>query len=263
MRPFHVDSLSSRRTVVSWRPILMKIIFKKLFLLSALSAAISAPVFAADLGPDTRMAASAPYAWTGPYIGAQLGYSFASFSSYSTNLVGTFPVPFGHDVDTFRGGGHAGYNIQLDRAVFGLEADLNFGAGDDERISPAYGVAYSAKTQSEFDGSLSLRMGYAFDNLLVYGAGGLAFGDVTTDYGCIGCVDAASASYRVSDTRIGWTVGGGAEYALSSAVSARLDYRYVDLGKETETFPSPIVAISHDNRYTANELTLGLTYHFR
>ncbi|MGE3229148.1 MAG: outer membrane protein [Hyphomicrobium sp.] len=209
------------------------------------------------------MATAAPFRWSGSYVGAQLGYSFARFSSYSTNLVGTFPVPFGHDVDTIRGGGHAGYNIRLGQFVLGLETDINFGAGDDERRTPAYGVVYTAKTKSDFDGSLRLRLGYAFDTLHAYGTGGLAFGDVTTDYGCIGCVNAATASYRVGDTRVGWTVGGGVEHALTDAVSARLEYRYTDLGGNTDIFPSPIVAISHDNTYASDQISFGLTYRFR
>lgn len=212
--------------------------------------------------PNTKTDTTGGSNWSGPYIGAQFGYSFANFSSYSTNLVGTFPVPFDQDVDLFRGGAYAGYNIQLGRFMLGLEADITFGAGSGERESPAYGVVYNAKTKSDWDGSLRLRFGYASGSLLFYGTGGVAFGNVATDYGCIGCVNAATASYRVADTRVGWAVGGGLEYAMTNAVSVRLDYRYTDLGDKTEIFPSPIVAISHDNSYTSSQIAVGLTYRF-
>lgn len=239
---------------------------KKLLSVSVLVAGmIATSAVAADLAtvaPEPAAPLPTAYNWAGPYIGAQAGYSFGNFSSYSTNLVGTFPVNFDHDINTFRAGLHAGYNLQFDHYVVGVEGDIGFGAGDDERRTPAFGVVYTANTKSNFDGSLRLRVGYAIDNFLIYGTGGLAFGNVETKYGCDGCVDAASAIYKVSDTRIGWTIGAGLEYAFTENLSARLEYRYTDLGKKTEVFPSPIVAISHDNEYTSNQVMLGVTYHF-
>jgi len=108
-----------------------------------------------------------------------------------------------------------------------------------------------------------LRLGYAFDNFLIYATGGVAFGNVDTNFDCpSGCVDAATARYKISGTRVGWTAGAGAEYAFTDNLSARLEYRYTDLGEKTRYIPPPVVAISNNNHYTASQVMLGVTYHF-
>ncbi len=221
---------------------------------------VAAPAFAANSAPAKP---AAPRDWAGFYAGGQLGYAFGQFDSYSTNLVGTFPVPFGHHSSAFRAGVHAGYSYQFYQFVVGVEGSIGFGVGNSEQRTPAFGVVYTAKTRSNFDGSIRLRVGYVFDNLLVYGTGGVSFGNVRAEYGCDGCVDAASAQYAVSGVRLGWTAGAGAEYMFNENWSARLEYKYTSYGSKTEVFPSPIVAISHDNTFKENRVMLGVSYHFR
>ena len=63
------------------------------------------------------------------------------------------------------------------------------------------------------------RLGYAYDRYLLYGTGGVAFGDIK--------------NAGASTTRTGWTLGAGIEAALTTNVTGRVEYRYTDLGSAT------------------------------
>jgi outer membrane immunogenic protein len=79
------------------------------------------------------------------------------------------------------------------------------------------------------------QLGMAFDHWLVYAAGGLATGamDVTASYGARA---GGSAAYSITDDNkwhVGWTVGGGLEYAITDNVSLGAEYRYTELNSRT------------------------------
>lgn len=93
------------------------------------------------------------------------------------------------------GGMHLGYNWQLERRVLGFEADLSFA------------------DNIEYLGSLRARLGYTFDNLLIYATGGVAFGGFNGDSVTL----ASGKKFSIDDDRkIGLVVGAGAEYKLST-----------------------------------------------
>jgi outer membrane immunogenic protein len=170
--------------------------------------------------------------WSGPYLGAQFGYGFGRMSSYSTNLVGTFPVPHESKPDGVLGGLHAGYDFQTGRFVFGLEGDIEAAALDGRTAVDAFSVTYTSRTTSNFDASIRERAGIVFDQFLLYGTGGVAWGQVKIAYGCDGCVSAAGATSTLNDIRAGWTAGVGAEYRVNPDLSLRIEYRYTDLGEK-------------------------------
>jgi outer membrane immunogenic protein len=45
-----------------------------------------------------------------------------------------------------------------------------------------------------------------------------------------------------SPTKVGWTIGGGVEYAITNNISLRAEYLYYDLGKQT-TIAAPNAAV--------------------
>lgn len=67
------------------------------------------------------------------------------------------------------------------------------------------------------------RIGYAFDRFLPYVTGGAAIGEVKMDTG----------AGTDKDTRVGWTLGAGVEWAFLANWSAKLEYLYADLGKSS------------------------------
>jgi outer membrane immunogenic protein len=134
-------------------------------------------------------------------------------------------------------GGFLGYNYQWNHWVFGVEATFDYvGLRDSfnsgiQFVDPGSGdpinVRQSVKTH--FRGTVGPRIGYAWDRVLLYATGGLAFGDVDFKQSVKLPEFGFHEEGSTDDVEIGWTVGGGAEYCISDHWRARLEYRYTDL----------------------------------
>jgi outer membrane immunogenic protein len=113
------------------------------------------------------------------------------------------------------------------------------------------------------------RGGIAFDRFLVYGTGGVAFGN-RRDFGnsflgtTIGRPDLFTTN-TVSNTAVGYTVGAGVEYAFLNNWSVKAEYLFVDLGTNRRTFFSPITGagvIIDARREQFHTVRVGLNYRF-
>ncbi len=163
--------------------------------LSAASAA-DLPVRAAP-----PVIAVAPiFTWTGFYVGGNLGWGWRDSNNDPVILTGP-GVPggleggtllFGNSNDaTFTGGGQIGYNYQIGSWVIGAEADIQ-GINSDNNSNvvfiPGPGFAGGDFVPGEFEngadwwGSVRLRAGVAFDRVLVYATGGLAYTEDNTGW---------------------------------------------------------------------------------
>lgn len=182
---------------------------------ATLSLAVSAAQ-AADLPayePAPAVVAPVPsFSWSGPYIGLQAGYAWqrAANSRPDGGMIGAY----------------LGYNVQLDNSpvVFGVETDFNFNNIDSNR--PARGGRL--RQDSDWNGATRARLGYAFDRFLVYGAAGVAYADRE--------VRRPLGLGKGEKTMVGWTVGGGAEYAVTDNIATRVEYRYTDYGSDKYDF---------------------------
>ena len=192
-----------------------------------LAAALATPAAAADMSYPAPAATYAPapiFTWTGFYLGANAGYGWGE-ADYSS------------DIDGFLGGIQAGYNFQLSGPfVIGVEADIQ------------YSNIESSVFTLDYFGTVRARAGFAVDQFLLYGTGGLAYGRGTYELGGL----------SNDQTNIGWTVGDGAEYAIDMNWSVKAEYLYVDLGSETYT----TVAGPIDVGLTSNILRAGVNYRF-
>jgi outer membrane immunogenic protein len=224
---------------------------KKLLLSTVALIGLSAGALAADL--PSRRAAPAPYVavpvftWTGFYVGVNAGYGFSDntddvlFVPPGTFGVGGFTgtVTSGNSNsrDGFVGGGQIGYNYQFGQFVVGLEADIQ---AADLSSSRNNGLAVLAGTglapvgfvyANQFDrgidwfGTVRGRAGVAFDRLLVFGTGGLAYGGGGNSNTCFGLVNCSNND----DIRTGYTFGGGVEYAFTPNWTVKLEGLYVNL----------------------------------
>ena len=128
-------------------------------------------------------------------------------------------------------GGTLGYNYQTGSFVWGLEGDI---AWSDVKGSVACGLGLTCETANRWLGTARGRLGYAFDRLLPYITGGGAFGNVRASINPGPIVSA-------TNTRIGWTVGAGLEYAFLGNWTAKIEYLYVDLGSFDTGFTAPVV----------------------
>jgi outer membrane immunogenic protein len=178
---------------------------KKLLLTSvALTALFGGSAFAADLRPAYKAAPPPPpvYSWTGIYWGVNVGYSWGEAKNDVT-LLGVGTASSSRKMDGAIGGFQAGYNWQFNRNwVFGVEADISFTDINDNTLGIPVHVDYV--------GSARARLGYAWDRMMLYGTGGLAF------------VRAGGAGVHQSDT--GFALGGGLEWAFAHRWSAKVEY---------------------------------------
>jgi outer membrane immunogenic protein len=209
--------------------------------------------------------------WDGFYLGGQIGGGWATDKiSESTAFVPPLTGSASLGETGTIGGAHAGYNWQFGSMVTGLEGDFE---GTSQRKSSNCLIAdagagnaapgtcfpsaldFSFRTALPWQGSARVRLGYAFDNVLVYGTGGVAIADIATRYtqsfpgAAIG-----NGSQSFDQTAVGFTVGGGLEYAITPNWSARAEYRFSDFGK----FSNPVTSAGlfwngYSNRHSVEE----------
>lgn len=160
-------------------------------------------------------------------------------------------------------GGQVGCNYQTGVFVFGVEGDGQWailGDNDDNTVrvaypplvsaNPAFVIARRVETvdsQLNWFSTFRARAGVAFDRVFVYGTGGLAVGDLNSSTsvafgGNVGNVYGTAQHFgSFSDMRIGWTAGGGLEWAFANHWTAKVEYLYLNLGN-TISYLSALVA---------------------
>lgn len=166
------------------------------------------------------------YSWAGPYLGANLGYAWGSVHNNPAKPSG------------FVGGVTAGYNWQTGPWVFGAEGDIQ-ATGANDTFAPW-------KFSNPWFGTVRGRVGYAFNNIMFFGTGGLAFGELRGE----------TFGLSESHTRAGWTVGAGTEFGLTQNLSAKIEYLYVDLANSNFTITGA------SNGYRFGLLRAGVNYRF-
>jgi outer membrane immunogenic protein len=218
------------------------------------AAAADLPVPAAP--PPTAPVAYAPaaiYSWTGFYIGGQAGGGFAN-SSWSDPLTGDHNR---FNSTGFIGGGQIGANYQISRLVLGVEGDFTWtglglkGQGSDS-------IGNTINTTVNWTSTVTGRVGAAFDRLLVYGKGGVAFAQDNS-----GFTDVFGNNASTSFTRTGWTVGAGIEYAITNNWSARLEYDYLGFGPQSLNFATATTpSYSSNANLNIQEIKAGVNFKF-
>jgi outer membrane immunogenic protein len=185
-------------------------------LASASLLALGVTAQAADLTyepvPAPIVEAAPAFNWTGFYLGVHAGADIVD-GELNTS-VGSFS-----DTTTgFIGGVQAGYNWQFDSLVIGAQTDFAYTSAkftDD---------SFDADAKLEWLGTTTARVGYAVDNFLLYGKGGVAYGQSKIEDNFLNTDD--------SKWHVGWTLGAGAEYAFTQNITGLVEYNYVDLGNE-------------------------------
>lgn len=252
-------------------------------ILSAIAlVALGGSALAADL-PSRTAPVYAPIApiftWTGFYVGANAGASFATFDTTvvgtAANTIGNVaalrrPQSFSTDKTGFIGGGQVGYNYQIGSIVLGAEADLQY---TDVKSTNAFlgtsGATSVFRQEMEYLGTVRLRAGYAVDRFLVYATGGLAYGEVKNNATFFSATVPGQIDYfgSRSDMQVGYTVGGGVEYAFTNNLSAKAEYLYYDLGKKNNPVNLTAAGPAGGSYVARNETSghivrVGLNYRF-
>jgi outer membrane immunogenic protein len=117
------------------------------------------------------------------------------------------------------------------------------------------GTTALVTARTDFLGSVAGRLGYAVDRWLLFARGGAAWaGDKYTITGN------SFSGFEALDTRPGWTVGAGIEWAFASNWSARLEYDYYGFG--TRTILIDPTNLGHvDVKQSVQTVKLGVNFH--
>lgn len=231
------------------------------------------PAFSADLPPMPAPVIAPVFTWTGFELGAHVG---GGAGQTSVNLFDVFDISNSYGNAGVFGGLHVGFNYQLmGPIVVGVQGEYNF-AGITGNSS-AFPLNYLSTSIREF-GSADVRIGYAFDRLLVYAIGGFAYGDIRNGINFQGSVPNVTALIAppvgfpvnrfFAANRYGFDVGGGLEYNFWGNWTARAEYRYYNwgsLGFADAGFGPPNLSIAipnHRSQETLQTGRLGLTYKF-
>lgn len=231
----------------------------RVVLAAAALALMGGSALAADLTYEAPAAAPAPavFNWTGFVAGINAGYGWGD-ADYTFNRQGYFnPAPgdsFSHDVNGAFLGGHVGYNYQIDNVVLGLEGALLWSDIGKSDVQSPYFDSDTFETKLDWFGTVTPRIGYAFDRAQVFAKGGLAFGNVKST-----AWDHDSGVVVEDDsTRAGWVLGAGVEYAVTNNILLGLEYNYTDLGKFNVS--SGDVDYDVDTTFSAVNATLGYKF---
>ena len=167
---------------------------------------LSSSALAADIE------APAPYDWSGLYVGLHAGYLWGDVEieeDGETEAAG--------DIDGFAGGALAGFNIQLDPLVLGLEGDIGWTDVDGNGpAAPDPDYSY----ELNWNAHVRARVGLAFERSLIFAAGGLAIADLDLEQE----VTVVGGSYY------GWSIGGGIDHAFTDSLIGRIEYLHDEYG---------------------------------
>lgn len=150
------------------------------------------------------------------------------------------------DLDGSRGifGALAGVNYRLDTVFLGLEGDIGFATGKFKWEGKDEGFGENLDgcangTWCDWNSHIRLRVGAGiFDGLDLFVAGGIALADGNAD-------DKDSLLGQAkNDTFEGWSLGVGADYAVTDHFKLRVEYLHDDYGDHR---PVP-----HDSNYNSD-----------
>jgi outer membrane immunogenic protein len=253
------------------------------FLLAAAGAVtLTGSAFAAEPLPPPPLPPPPVFTWTGFYVGAQVGGAWGSGSGNFTGFdpfTGAFiNSSIGGTPSGVIGGGHVGYQAQINQWVLGVEGSVD-GSSLKKDVNAALpnflgGALLRTHTTADIQGSIRGKIGIAWDRFMIYGTGGVAFAGLNTDVDIAsgGFVTAGGAvippffaSNSISKTRVGWTAGGGAQYALTPNWWVFAEYRFSDFGTiRNGAFPNLPngVIFNGSRRLQENQVQAGLSYKF-
>ncbi len=192
---------------------------------TALASAADLPRYGAPPPASQSYYNPAPvYSWSGPYVGVTGGYGWEGGTVSGNGWIG---------------GAYAGANVQTPtNLVLGVEGDIT--------ASGKSGTSGGLTVSNPWDATLRGRLGYALGNVMIYGTGGLAVGEVKAT---------TTTPSNETATQLGWAAGGGIEAALGRNVTGRVEYRYTDLGTKTFTTAGPV-------SYNSSDILAGLGFKY-
>lgn len=255
------------------------------------AAAVSLGGLASALAADMPMKAvkappPPPCVWCGWYVGVNGGWAFGDATGRITDFstvgidnfgpiiaAGAVPTFLGAKHDGGFGGGQFGYNWQMRNWLLGFETDIqgaNIG-NTSTFVFPGGGgfipIVSTGRDHIDWFGTVRGRVGVTFDNVLLYGTGGLAYGGVKSSLTLIATPSiAGNFSGSLNDTRVGWVAGAGVEWLFAQNWSLKGEYLHVDLGSSNVTMLDPVnlpgAFLTYRFHHEFDSVRAGVNYHF-
>jgi outer membrane immunogenic protein len=221
--------------------------------------------------------------WTGPYIGINFGHGTGNADTFFNPLpsaaifVNLLPQTLHPDPSGLIGGAQIGYNHQHNHLVFGVEGDFN-GSGmkgtktitpivqNNGTPFPGAGFVHAEQNIPWFLTARG-RLGFGTPHFLIYGTFGLIDARVdnsaVTNFTPVGTTIYLSAP---NQTKVGWTGGGGGEFAVGKSWSLKGEYLHYDLGTVQKIanpqFVFPPFQVGYTWQVSGNLIRFGLNYRF-
>ena len=199
-----------------------------------------------------------PYNWTGIYLGVHGGAVVGDMDGAFTSAPALNPYNPG-----FAGwllGGQVGYNYQMAHWVIGIEGDIGRSNASGGGPCPN-GFFFTCEAELQAYSTFTGRLGVLWERALIYAKAGVAAGRVRaqTHFNPNTPVGVPpQATHGESKTLVGWTVGGGFEFALTDRWTARAEYMHVDLGSGVFDVFSGNPCCFADLDTTADTVRVGL-----
>jgi opacity protein-like surface antigen len=254
-------------------------------------ASSTAAVSKAFSGPSVAAAPEPLAPWAGVYFGANGGYTWADDTNTNFTYAGSggfvslwragaLPSHINLNSNGFLGGAQVGYNYQLhEEAIAGFEADLQGLAVGNSTVSSWQGpsTAYTfvqAQRNQHSLGTVRSRLGYLVTpTALIYGTGGLAFGEAILNPTYFSPQLTPVLNFGVGlngltgyvDMRLGWAAGAGVEWIFAPRWSGKVEYLHYDLGVANTANVGALYYGSSSAAYSApfngNVVRAGVNYH--
>jgi outer membrane immunogenic protein len=242
---------------------------------AALAVTIAGSARAADLPLKSETPFAARFTWTGCYLGGHLGGGFAhkditdpaqlvqdSFlgPGSTTGITTVSPAPNGVVI-----GGQIGCDYQFAPSwLVGIEGAAS---GSTMKASSTVGLPLGnpdtalVQAKTDFLTSVTGRLGYAFDNVLLYAKGGVAM--AADRYDVTGSFAGTPFGFVGLENRFGWTAGGGVEWAFSPHWSASVEYDYYQFGHRVIAMSDPtnVFLGNVDVRQNIQVIKVGANFH--
>jgi outer membrane immunogenic protein len=210
------------------------------------------PAMAADMRAApvfTKAPMMAPvFSWTGCYIGGNAGGLWATkdWSGQASSST---------DISSWLAGGQVGCNYQVSAWVFGIQGDYDWTNASASTTDAAF-LATKDQTNIKSLASVTGRVGYTWDRLLGYVKGGGAWEKDDYSISSVGFVSTAS------ETRTGWTVGVGGEYAFTDWLTGFAEYDYYDFGTSSISLTGAFGTVAANIKETQSVAKAGLNIKF-
>ncbi len=264
---------------------------KRLFLATSALVIAAGSAQAADMAPrpyaKAPVVAAVPFTWTGCYVGGHVGGGWSRTGWTDPGISTAFPgipitttgvVPgdrIGVDGSGVIAGAQAGCDYQVaSNWVVGIAGDFAWsdihGVGNDPFFGGKAAGPATLSSRTDWMASITGRVGYAWDRVLVYGKGGVGFAHDRYDlnnFGTIGggiCGFFAPCNASTSTDRVGWVAGAGLEWAFAPNWSALIEYNHYGFNGKRVGFVNPSTPTTAliDIRQDFDIVKVGINYRF-